>query len=139
MKGGVVDPKVPGDIVDRFNRCECARLLGMEVTATWPGGARVIMKAQGKQNPNGVIHGGAIFSLADHAFGLAANNGENRQVAVSATITYLSPAKGNLEAVAEQVAESAKHSLFLVRVYEGKRLVATLEGVGIKESPSATF
>ena len=139
MKGGVVDPKVPGDIVDRFNRCECARLLGMEVTATWPGGARVIMKAQGKQNPNGVIHGGAIFSLADHAFGLAANNGENRQVAVSATITYLSPAKGNLEAVAKQVAESAEHSLFLVRVYEGKRLVATLEGVGIKESPSATF
>jgi acyl-CoA thioesterase len=139
MKGGVSDPKVPGDIIDRFNRCECARLLGMEVTAAWPGGARVIMKAEGKQNPNGVIHGGAIFSLADHAFGLAANNGQNRQVAVSATITYLSPAKGNLEAVAEQVAESAQHSLFLVRVYEGKRLVATLDGIGIKESRSATF
>jgi acyl-CoA thioesterase len=139
MKGGVVDPKVPGDVIDRFNRCECARLLGMEVAATWPGGARVIMKAEGKRNPNGVIHGGAIFSLADHAFGLAANNGENPQVAVSATITYLSPAKGNLEAVAEQVAESAEHSLFLVRVHEGKRLVATLEGVGIKESRPDNF
>ena len=139
MKGGVIDPKVPSDIVDQFNRCECARLLGMEVTATWPGGARVVMRAEGKRNPNGVIHGGAIFTLADHAFGLAANNGDNHQVAVSATITYLSPAKGNLEAVAEQVAESAEHSLFLVRVYEGKRLVATLEGVGIKESRSATF
>jgi acyl-CoA thioesterase len=133
MKGDETDTEGSDGIVACFNRCECARLLGMEVTDTWPGGARVRMEATGKRNSNGVIHGGAIFTLADHAFGLAANNGETRQVAVSASINYLSPARGPVEAVAEQVGETADRSLFVVRVYEGERLVATFEGVGVKE------
>lgn len=133
MKGGDTGSEESDEIIARFDRCECARLLGMKVRDTWPGGARVIMDAPGKRNPNGVLHGGAIFSLADHAFGLAANNGKTRQVAVSATITYLSPARGTLEAVAEKVAETGDHSLFVVRVYEGGRLVASFEGIGIKE------
>jgi acyl-CoA thioesterase len=132
MKAEETDPEGSYGIVDRFNRCECARLLGMEVTDTWPGGARVRMEGTGKRNSNGVIHGGAIFSLADHAFGLAANSGETRQVAVSASISYLSPARGTLEAVGEQIDETADRSLFVVRVYEGERLVATFEGIGVK-------
>ena len=136
MMGEERGPGNPEGIAARFDRCECARLLGMEVVDTWPGGARVIMAPDGKRNPNGVLHGGAIFSLADQAFGLAANMGERPQVAVSATITYLAPARGTLEAVAEKVAETGDHSLFSVRVYEGERLVATFEGVGIKEHQS---
>ena len=132
MRGAETDPEGSDGIVARFNRCECARLLGMEVTNTWPGGARVRMEATGKRNSSGVIHGGAIFSLADHAFGLAANNGGTRQVALSASISYLSPARGTLEAVAEKVSETGDHSLFVVRVYDGDRLVATFEGVGVK-------
>jgi hypothetical protein len=31
-------------MADRFDRCACARLLGMVVVATWPGGARVVME-----------------------------------------------------------------------------------------------
>src|SRR5690606_4936186 len=133
MKQGDACPPEQEEMVARFDRCECARLLGIVVRETWPGGARIAMTAEGKRNPNGVVHGGAIFSLADQAFGLAANTGPVHQVAVSATITYLSPAKGDLEAVAEQVSETEQHSLFLVRVYDGKRLVATFDGVGIKE------
>ncbi len=133
MKQGDACQGETEDMVDRFDHCECARLLGMVVRGAWPGGARIAMTAEGKRNPDGVVHGGAIFSLADQAFGLAANTGPVRQVAVSATITYLSPARGDLEAVAEQVSETEQYSLFLVRVYEGKRLVATFDGVGIKE------
>jgi acyl-CoA thioesterase len=132
MDGEETDPEGSDGIVARFDRCEYARLLGMEVTDTWPGGARVRMEVTGKRNSSGVIHGGAIFSLADHAFGLAANNGETRQVAVSASISYLSPARGTLEAVAEQVDKTADRSLFVVRVYDGERLVATFEGIGVK-------
>jgi len=133
MKQGDAGQQETEDMVTLFNHCECARLLGMAVRETWPGGARIAMTAEGKRNPNGVVHGGAIFTLADQAFGLAANTGPVRQVAIAATITYLSPAKGDLEAVAEQVSETVDHSLFVVRVYEGERLVATFEGVGIKE------
>lgn len=133
MNRGETNPGKSDGTAARFDRCEYARLLGMEVMDTWPGGARVVMKAEGKRNPSGVIHGGAIFSLADQAFGLAANNGPTRQVAVSATVTYLTPARGDLEAVAEQVAETMDLSLYHVNVNEGKRLVATFQGVGIKE------
>jgi acyl-CoA thioesterase len=116
--------------IEDFNQSEFARLLGMVVTETWEGGARVAMDASGKRNSLGNIHGGAIFSLADHAFGLAANL-EDMQVATSAHIYYLSPAGDRLEAVAERVAGNDLNSLYRVTVYEGERVIATFEGVGI--------
>ena len=122
-------------MADRFDRCACARLLGMVVVATWPGGARVAMEAGGKENPEGVLHGGAIFALADHAFGLAANHGGGREVALSATIQYLAPATGRLEAVAERVGENGGHALYRVEVFQEDRIVAIFEGVGIRMPP----
>jgi acyl-CoA thioesterase len=117
--------------IEDFNHSEFARLLGMVVKETWDGGARVAMDVTGKRNSLGNVHGGAIFSLADHAFGLAANL-EEVQVATSAHINYLSPAGDHLEAVAERVAGNDLNSLFRVTVYEGERVIATFEGVGIR-------
>jgi acyl-CoA thioesterase len=115
-----------------FNHSPFARLLGMEITEARPGWARVVMDPRDKGNPNQKLHGGAIFAIADQAFGIAANMEDPPEVAVSASIMYLTPAAGRLEAVAERVGEDDRHSLYHVRVYEGKRLVATFEGVGIK-------
>ncbi|MDD1719251.1 MAG: hotdog fold thioesterase [Methanoregulaceae archaeon] len=115
-----------------FNGSEYARLLGMEIVQTWDGGARVVMDTKGKHNSNGVAHGGAVFSLADHAFGIAANLTGIHQVAVSAYVTYLAPSTGRLEAVAEKVSENGEHSLYRVVVYEGSRVVALFDGTGIK-------
>lgn len=115
-----------------FNTCEFARLLGMEIVEARPGFARVLMDGRGTSNPNKVIHGGAIFAIADQAFGIAGNLDAVPRVAVSASIMYLSPASGPLEAVAERVGDDGQYSLYHVRVYEGRRLVATFEGVGVK-------
>lgn len=123
--------------IERFNRSEMARLLGMECTEARPGYARVFMDTDGKRGPGGLIHGGAIFSLADHAFGLAANLEERRQVALSAYITYIAPGTGRLEAVARRVTENEDHSLYRVRVTEGERLIALFDGVGIRVPPLA--
>ncbi|MDD1669415.1 MAG: hypothetical protein LUO97_06400, partial [Methanomicrobiales archaeon] len=60
--------------------CPFAHLLGMEIVEAWPGGARVVMDATGKENFLGVAHGGAVFALADQAFAAAANRGEVLQV-----------------------------------------------------------
>lgn len=117
-----------------FNHSPFACLLGMEITEARPGWARVVMDPHDKGNPNQKLHGGAIFAIADQAFGIAANMEDPPEVAVSASIMYLTPAAGRLEAVAERVGEDDRHSLYHVRVYEGKRLVATFEGVGIKAS-----
>lgn len=121
--------------IDSFNRSEMARLLGMVCTAGRPGFARMEMDTGGKRGPGGVAHGGAIFTLADHAFGLAANLEDHRQVALSAHIAYLAPATGHLVAVAERVAENEANSIYRVSVSEGDRIVALFEGVGIRVPP----
>ncbi|NTW92253.1 MAG: PaaI family thioesterase [Methanoregulaceae archaeon] len=120
------------EMIALFNTCEFARLLGMEIVEARPGFARVLMDGRGTSNPNKVIHGGAIFALADQAFGIAGNLDAVPRVAVSASIMYLSPAIGPLEAVAERVGDDGQYSLYHARVYEGRRLVATFEGIGVK-------
>ena len=80
-------------------------LLGMQVTEARDGYARVIMPCRDKNNAHDIAHGGAIFSLADHAFGVAANCGGIDRVAVSVHIQYLVPATGDLVAVANRVGE----------------------------------
>jgi len=118
--------------IQALGACAFARLLGMEIVETWPGGARVVMDTTGKENFLGVAHGGAIFSLADQAFAAAANRDGTLQVAVSVHIHYLSPAKGKLEAVARLIAETDRTSHILVEVKSGERVVATFEGVAYK-------
>ena len=125
--------KINQEIIDAFNSCEFARLLGMDVTGVWDHGVRVTMTTDGKAGPNGVAHGGAVFTLADHAFGIAANMGRDRQVALSATINYVSPASGPLEAIAERVSGNDLCSLYRVTVSSGDRLVAVFMGTGIKK------
>ncbi|MEI7433805.1 MAG: PaaI family thioesterase [Methanomicrobiales archaeon] len=120
------------EIIDSFNLCEFAQLLGMSVSEVWDHGVRVAMITEGKAGPNGVAHGGAVFTLADHAFGIAANMGGERQVALSATIQYISPASGHLEAIAERISGNDLCSLYRVTVSAGDRLVAVFEGIGIK-------
>ena len=119
-------------IIQEFNTCEFARLLGMELTALWSGGARVVMDTEGKRNLNGVAHGGAVFALADQAFGIAANAEGIREVAVTAHIHYLAPGTGKLEAVAERVSVPGATSVYRVVVTDGERVVAEFDGIGIK-------
>ncbi len=120
------------ETIARFNRCEFARLLGMVITDAGPGHARVVMDSPGKGNHAGTIHGGAVFALADHAFGIAGNLDRVPRVAIAASIMFLSPATGKLEAVARRVADDSGLSVYHVIVTEGEKLVATFEGVGIK-------
>jgi acyl-CoA thioesterase len=119
-------------IISDFNTSEFARLLGMEITEAYDGYARVIMDCKGKNNPRGVAHGGAVFALADQAFGIAANCGGGApRVAVSIHIQYISPATGSLVAIATRIADTGRFSTFRVMVYEGDRIIATFDGVAI--------
>jgi acyl-CoA thioesterase len=118
--------------ISDFNRSEFARLLGMQITEAHDGYARVIMDCQGKNNPRGVAHGGAVFALADQAFGIAANcGGGPPRVAVSIHIQYLAPATGALVAIAHRVEDNGTYSSFQVTVYEGERIIALFDGVAI--------
>jgi acyl-CoA thioesterase len=109
-----------------------ARLLGMHIIEARDGYARVEMDCAGKLNPHGIAHGGAIFSLADHAFGIASNCGEYHHTAVSVYIQYLLPAKDRLVAVAERIAVNETCDTFRVTVFEGERTVAVFDGVAFR-------
>jgi acyl-CoA thioesterase len=119
-------------LISAFNQSEFARLLCMEITEAHDGYARVVMDCTGKKNPRGVAHGGAVFALADQAFGIAANCGAATRVAVSIHIQYIAPATGSLMAIARQVADNGHYSTFRVMVYEGERTVAEFDGVAIQ-------
>ena len=125
--------KLPEDEqISAFNHSEFAQLLGMEITEAYDGYARVVMDCTGKNNPRGVAHGGAIFALADQAFGIAANCGAAIRVAVSIHIQYISPATGSLVAVAHRVADNGRYYTFRVIVYEKERIIAEFAGVAIQ-------
>ncbi len=130
--------KEPGPVqprIDLFSGCEFARMMGFSVIEAREGYARICMAADGKRNPHGVIHGGAIFTLADQAFALAANTGGSDRVAVSANIQFIAPASGDLEAVATYVGNFGKYFTYRIVITEGKRLIAVFDGTSLQISP----
>lgn len=126
------DPSSIREQIRFFNASEFSRLLQMEITEATDGYSRVTMDCAGKMNPGGVAHGGAIFSLADQAFGIAANCCGTHRVAISVTIHYIAPAKGMLVAVARRVADNGNCDTYRIMVHEGERLVAEFTGVAFR-------
>jgi acyl-CoA thioesterase len=126
------DPSAIAEQIHTFNASEFARLLGMEILEASDGCSRVTMDCIGKMNPGGVAHGGAIFSLADQAFGIAANCCGTHRVAVSVTIHYITPATGKLVAVARRVADNGNCDTYRIMVNEGNRQVAEFTGVAFR-------
>ena len=122
------------EYVTAFNRSEFAVLLGMRVVEAHDGYARVEMDCTGKMNPDGVAHGGAVFSLADQAFGIAANCTGVHRVAVSVHIQYLAPATGALVAIAQRVSDNGRCDTYRVMISDGTRVIATFDGVAFRIS-----
>ena len=120
-----------------FDSSEFAQLLGMKVLELREGYARVMMSSLQKKNPNGVVHGGAIFSLADHAFAIAANAARTDRVAGSIHIQFIAPAHGDLTALSEIVGERGRYSTYRTMVYEKDRAVAQCDGVAIRTDHQA--
>ena len=50
-------------------------------------------------NPNGTVHGGLIFGLADSVMGIAARTTGHNVVTIDSSINYLHPGKGKKTAV----------------------------------------
>ncbi|MDW5563740.1 MAG: hotdog fold thioesterase [Methanomassiliicoccus sp.] len=106
--------------------------LGMETVSIGENEAVVRMPVDGLTNALGTVHGGAIFSLADQAFALAANSRGEPQVALNASITYLRPGRGDLVATARKVEENKSTSVYEVQVVQGEEVIAIFQGIGYK-------
>jgi acyl-CoA thioesterase len=86
-------------------------------------------------NGVGLVHGGALFTLADFAFAAAANSHEEVAVAINASISYLKGIKtGTLYAEAEEISNSRKISVYSIKVTdEAGQLIAMFHGMAYKK------
>jgi acyl-CoA thioesterase len=119
--------------IREINNAPFIRSFGMElVSISQDGEVRVTMDASDKHNALGSAHGGAVFTVADQAFAVASNLGPEHQVAMFASMTYIKPARGKLEAVAKKIGETKRTSVYEVKVFENGELVAIFQGNGYK-------
>jgi len=126
---------LPGEVEARLKEIENAPYaiaLKMETVSVGDGEAVVRMSIKGMTNALGNGHGGAVYSLADQAFALAANSEGDPQVALTVSISYLKPARGDLVATARKVGESRTTGVYDVLVHDGEQLVAIFQGIGYR-------
>ena len=116
---------------DRF-----ADLSNIEVVTVSPGKATTQMEVQEKHlNGVGTVHGGALFTLADFTFALAANSHGTVTVAINANISYLKAvSSGLLTAEARELSSGGRIASYTVDIYnEGRDLVAVFQGMAYRK------
>ncbi len=119
---------------DRFAAASGMRLLELR-----PGFAKTCLTVEERHLNNvGTVQGGAIFTLADFAFGAASKTGGKVAVAVNTNLAFLKATRsGTLYAEATEISRSRKLSVCTVQVTnEAGELVALFQGTAyIKEEP----
>ena len=110
---------------------------GIELLEVKSGTAKVRMEVKPFHiNGVGLVHGGALFTLADFAFAAAANSHEEVAVAINASISYLKGVKaGTLYAEAAEISNSRKISVYSIRVTDDAgQLIAMFQGMAYKKA-----
>jgi acyl-CoA thioesterase len=119
---------------DRF-----AQLLGIRLVEARPGYAKTAMDITDEhRNGAGVAHGGAIFSLADLAFAVAANSHGKLSLAVAASISYVKAGLGStLYAEASEISLGNKMATYAIIITNDTgEAIASFQGtVYRKETP----
>ncbi|MEO8132734.1 MAG: methylmalonyl Co-A mutase-associated GTPase MeaB [Betaproteobacteria bacterium] len=122
----------PGADVARFIAADpCMQQHGIELVAAASGIVTLQMRVQPWQvNFNGSCHGGALFTLADSAFGLAANSYGVVAAGINAHLTFqVAVREGDLiTAHATEVSRSAKLAVYVVDVTRDGTTVSTFTG-----------
>jgi acyl-CoA thioesterase len=126
-------------IKHHFENDRFAASSGMRLLELRPGFARTALAIEERHLNNvGTVQGGAIFTLADFAFGAASKTGGKVAVAVNTNLSFLKATRsGALYAEATEVSRSRKLSVCTVHVTnDAGELVALFQGTAyIKDEP----
>ena len=109
-----------------------AQHVGIELVDVAPGRATTRLAVTEKHlNGVGIVHGGAIFSLADFAFAAASNAHGTVAVAINATISFVKAVSGGvLTAEARETSLNPKLATYSIDVRdETGDLVAGFHGM----------
>ena len=120
-----------------FKKDQLAAALGIELVDFSAGSATVRMTVR-EQHYNGVsmVHGGALFTLADFAFAVASNSHGTVAVAINAAISFIKPVTtGTLTARAEEVSRGNRLATYLVRITdEHNAVIAQFQGTVFRKN-----
>jgi len=122
------------NILEVMNKDTYANFLGIEIIQADQGEAIGRLKTnENHLNSLGIVHGGAIFSLADTTFAAASNSREGTAVAANVSISFCKAARpGILLAKAKEVSLNRKLATYLVEVKEvideEETLIALFQG-----------
>lgn len=109
---------------------------GIELLEVGAGTARARMKVrEWHRNSVGIVHGGAVFTLADFVFAAASNSYGTVALALNVSITFLRKTEGGtLFAEAEEVDCNPRLGNYAIRVTdESGALVATFQGLAYRK------
>jgi len=101
-----------------MDRDAFGRLVGIQAVFIEPGRARMRLDP-GDQHRNGLgmVHGGALFTLADLALAAASNAGDHSAVAINAAMTFVKPGReGPLFAEARELSAGRTIAAYAVDV-----------------------
>lgn len=137
----------PGDsvraILDASRREPYARKLGMRCLEVAPGSCRIEMAvAKDMANLFGTAHGGAVFSLIDEAFQIAANAEGVIAFALNLSVTYVTASYPGdvLVAEAREIAKTPRTATYEIRVLRGGgELVATAQALAYRKGGTPPY
>jgi acyl-CoA thioesterase len=119
-----------------FKRDLFAEKNGIKMVEIGSGSAIARMKVTGEHlNAVGTVHGGALFSLADFAFAMAANSGGQVTVAINVSISYFKAvSSGVLTASAREISGGGRIASYTVEIRdEPGDLVALFQGMAYRK------
>ena len=92
-------------------------------------------------NSLGMVHGGAIFTLADLAFAAAANSHGNVSVAINANMSFMKAAyEGTLYAEAEEISLNPKIATYTVKIRDEKKdIIAIFQGMAYRKKDKLKY
>jgi len=128
-------------IRDFFKRDRFAEHSGIELLEIGEGRAKAQMPIQDcHRNGVNLVHGGAIFTLADLAFAAASNSHGTVAVAINAAIWFVKAARdGVLYAEAKEVSRNPKLAVYAIEVTDDAGdLVARFEGMVYRKKEPIT-
>ena len=111
--------------------------LGIEILECEIGRCKVALTIRKEMlNSMGKAHGGISYSLADTAFGFAANTHGKYAVSIETSINHIEALNEGDYLVAESVIENVKNKLGfnIIEVRRGEDLVALFKGVVYRTS-----
>ncbi|KYC49240.1 MAG: Thioesterase superfamily protein [Candidatus Methanofastidiosum methylothiophilum] len=125
------------DFIKEFSENDkFANKIGIELLEVSKGHAKAKMKINEIHlNAVNTVHGGAIFTLADYTFAIAANTHGNIAVALNVTISFLKAvSSGTLFAEADEVSINPKIATYNIRVLnENNELISTFQGMAYRK------